>query len=169
MKIIIFGHTGSGKTTQAKYIARLLKLKHIEAGAILRKIAKKNKFIRKIINQGKLVPDNITIKIMEKELKNRKNFILDGYPRTLKQARALKFKPDLVIYLKTSKNNIVKRLFLRKRSDDTKKSIEKRYDLYLKRTLPVINYYKKMKNFKEINGNPSIKKGSESIKKVLDI
>ncbi|MEK6835743.1 MAG: nucleoside monophosphate kinase [Nanoarchaeota archaeon] len=169
MKIIIFGHTGSGKTTQAKYIARLLKLKHIEAGAILRKIAKKNKFIRKIINQGKLVPDNITIKIMEKELKNRKNFILDGYPRTLKQARALKFKPDLVIYLKTSKNNIVKRLFLRKRSDDTKKSIEKRYDLYLKRTLPVINYYKKMKNFKEINGNPSIKKVSESIKKVLDI
>ena len=167
MRLIILGPTGTGKGTQAKFIARLLKIKHIESGAILRKEAKKNNFIKEIINKGKLVPDRLIIKIINKIIKNRKNFILDGFPRTLTQAKLLKFTPNLVIYLKTNKNNLVKRLLLRKRSDDTKENIKEKYNVYLKKTLPVINHYKRKKLLVTVNGNPSINQVSKNIKKIL--
>ena len=74
MKIIILGPTGSGKGTQSNFICKLLKLRHIETGKIFRKEAKKNKFIKKLLNEGKLIPDNITIKIVNKLIK-KDNFI----------------------------------------------------------------------------------------------
>lgn len=167
MKIIILGATGSGKGTQARFVSKLLKLKYIETGALLRKESKKNKFIRKLMGEGKLIPDKHIFNIINKELKGKKDFILDGFPRTLKQLKALKFKPDLVLFLDMNKKNIVKRLLLRKRFDDNKKNIEERYHIYLKRTLPVINYYKKMKLLKVINGNQGIKQVNKQIKKIL--
>jgi adenylate kinase len=167
MRIILLGPTGSGKGTQAKFISKMLKLKHIEAGKILRNEARKNKFIKKLLNEGKLVPDEHVIEIINKKLTN--NFILDGFPRTLKQARALKFMPDLALFLNVNKKNIVKRLLLRKRFDDNKKNIETRYKIYLKKTMPVVDYYKKFKTLKEINGNPSIKIVWKEIKKILII
>ncbi|MEK6907006.1 MAG: nucleoside monophosphate kinase [Nanoarchaeota archaeon] len=167
MKIIILGATGSGKGTQSKFISKLLKLKHIETGAIFRKEAKKNKFIRKLLDEGELVPDKIVINIFKNEIKNKENFILDGFPRTLVQARALKFNPDLVLLLDVNKNSIIKRLISRKREDDTKKNIEERYKMYLKKTLPVIDYYKKKKMLIKINGNFSIKQVNKNIEKIL--
>ena len=167
MKIIILGPTGSGKGTQSSFICKLLKLRHIGTGKIFRKEAKKNKFIKKLLNEGKLIPDNITIKIVNKLIK-KDNFILDGFPRTLKQARALKFTPDLVLLLKVDKKHIIRRLLLRKRFDDNRKNIEERYKIYLKKTLPVINYYKKKKLLIKINGNPNIKEVNKKIKKVSE-
>ena len=167
MRLIILGATGAGKGTQSRFISRILKLKHIEMGKLLRKEARKNKLIKKFMTQGKLIPNNITIKILNKEIKNRKDFVLDGFPRTLVQAKALRFKPDLVLFLNVGKDDIVKRLLLRKRFDDTKKNIEERYHLYLKKTLPVINYYKKKNILVTVNGNPSIKEVSKNIKEAL--
>ena len=167
MKIIILGSTGSGKGTQSKFISKLLKLRHIETGALLRKEAKKNKSIKKLMGEGKLISDNLVIDINNREIKNNKNFILDGFPRTLKQLKSLKFNPDFVLLLDVTKKNVLRRLLLRKRFDDTKKAIEERYNLYLKKTLPVINYYKKKKHFVKINGNPGIKEVNESIKKII--
>ncbi len=167
MKIIFLGPTGTGKGTQAKFISKLLKIKHIETGAIFRKESKKNIFIKKLLGQGRLIPNKITINIVNNEIRNKKNFILDGFPRTLVQANVLKFKPDLVLFIKTSKENLVKRLLLRKREDDTKKNIEERYHLYLKKTSPVIKYYKKKNVLVTVNGNPSIKEVSRNIKKIL--
>ena len=167
MKIIILGPTGTGKGTQAKLIAKLLKLNHIEIGKEFRKIANYDKYIKELISKGKLVPDNITLKLVKNLIKNNKNFILDGFPRDLNQTKSFKEKIDLVLYLKTSKKNLIKRLLLRKRFDDTKKNIEERYEIFLKRTLPVINYYKKGGILKVIDGNPSIKNVSKEIKKVL--
>ena len=166
MKIIILGPTGSGKGTQAKFISKLLKIKHIAAGDLIRKGAEKNKSIKRLLNKGGLLSDNVVINIIKKHIKGN-NFILDGYPRTLKQAKALKFKPDLVLFLDVNKKNCIKRLLLRKRFDDNKKNIENRYKLYLKKTVPVMNHYRKMKYFKEINGNPPIEEVSKEIKKIL--
>jgi len=167
MKIIILGPTGSGKGTQAKFISRLLKLEHIEIGAILRKEAKRNKLIKDFIKKGKLIHDDIVIKIIKSKIKSN-DFILDGFPRTLKQAKSLKFKPDLVLFLNVDKKNIVKRLLLRKREDDIKENIEERDKIYLKKTIPVVNYYNKLKLLKKVNGNPEIKQVSKNIKKVLE-
>src|SRR3989338_403856 len=166
MKIIILGPTGSGKGTQSNFICKLLKLRHIGTGKIFRKEAKKNKFIKKLLNEGKLIPDNITIKIVNKLIK-KDNFILDGFPRTLKQAKALKFGPDLVLFLKVDKKHIIRRLLLRKRFDDNRRNIEERYRIYLKKTFPVVNYYKKMKVLKTIDGNLSIKEVWKEIKEIL--
>ena len=167
MRIIILGPTGSGKGTQAKFIAKLLKLKHIETGALLRKEAKKNKFIKKLVDGGKLVPTNIVVDKIRKEIKNKKDFVLDGFPRTISQVKKFNVKPDLVLYLSVSKNNLTKRLLLRRRFDDTKENIGGRYHLFLKRALSVIRYYKKKKSLLTINGNPPIKQVSKNIKKIL--
>ncbi len=167
MKIIILGPTGSGKGTQAKFIAKLLKLKHIEIGDHFRKLAKKNKFIKDILNKGDLVPDKIVLKLVKKLTNNNKNFILDGFPRKLSQARAFKDKVDLVLFLNVNKNDLIKRLMLREREDDTLENIHERYKVYLEQTIPVLNYYKKQGILITINGNPSIKKVSKEVKEVL--
>ena len=169
MRIIILGPTGTGKSTQAEFISKMLKLKHIEAGALLRRLAKKNKLVRNFIDQGRLVPKEIVVKLVKKEIKNSKNFLLDGFPRTLSQLKSIDIKPDLVLFLKVDKYNLIKRLLLRKREDDSKENIEKRYRIYLKQTLPVLNYYRKKGILIEINGNPSIKEVSEDIKNKLII
>lgn len=166
MKIIILGPTGSGKGTQAKFISKFLKLKHIEAGAILRKKADRNRFIKELVCKGELIPDKTVINIMNKKIK-KDNFILDGFPRTLVQAKALRFKPNIVIFLDVNKKDLFKRLLLRKREDDTRENIEERYKIYLKKTLPVIDYYRRKKLLIGINGNSSIKRVSEEIKNVL--
>lgn len=167
MKIILLGPTGSGKGTQADFISKLLRLKHIEAGEILRKEAKKNKLIKKIMEQGRLIPDKHVIRIINNKTRNYNNFILDGFPRTLKQSKSLKFIPDLVLFLDVKKENIVKRLLLRKRFDDNKKNIETRYKIYLKQTIPVVKYFNHKKVLIKVNGNPKIKDVSKDIKKIL--
>lgn len=168
MKIIILGPTGAGKGTQAKFISKLLKIKHIDLGENFRKMAKRNRYINEVINKGRLIPDSIVLKIVEKLTKNKKNFILDGFPRKLSQAKVFKDKIDLVLFLKISKNEVVKRLKLRKREDDGLKNINERYRIYLKQTIPVVNYYKRKGILVAINGNPSIKKVNEEIKEVLE-
>jgi adenylate kinase len=167
MRIIIIGPPGTGKETQSKFISKLLKIRHISSGDLIRKKAKTNPFIKRLINKGNLLPDKIVINIVKKELK-RKNFVLDGFPRTLVQAGVIKFKPNLVIFLNTNKNKCVERLLLRRRIDDNIKSIKRRYRLFLKKTVPVINYYKKMNYFHEINGNLPKKNVSNKIKNILN-
>lgn len=116
MKIILLGAPGVGKGTVASFLVRKLKIPHISAGDLLREEAKINENVSGIINQGKLVPDEIISEIIEKRLKKEdceNGFILDGYPRTIEQAEFLDDKNiniDLVINLKATEDEIVKRL-----------------------------------------------------------
>lgn len=96
MKAIIFGPPGSGKGTYASRIAPRLGVAHIATGDILRGIAKENSLLSRqiqgYIQSGNLVPDEVVIELLKKELAKpeaKKGFILDGFPRTLKQAKAL--------------------------------------------------------------------------------
>ena len=99
MKIIILGAPGSGKGTQARLLAKKLKLKHIVASDLIKKeISKKNENARLInlyLKQGKLIPDKIVDSIIKENIQ-KNNFILDGYPRTIEQAEFLNKlnKPD---------------------------------------------------------------------------
>ncbi len=121
--VILFGSPGSGKGTQAKLLRKCLKGPHISTGDMLRThIASKDEIGRtaeQLIKAGKLVPDDLVNQLVEQRLQApdaRAGMILDGYPRTLKQARVLLdllsasgFRP-VVIHLVVDHEKIVARL-----------------------------------------------------------
>ena len=101
-RIIFLGPQGSGKGTQAKMLAGILKIPAISTGQIYRDTAKKRTVLGEkvstYVHQGKLVPDDITNALVEKRLSKRvcaKGFILDGYPRNMDQVKTLDKITDL--------------------------------------------------------------------------
>ncbi|MBI5873288.1 MAG: adenylate kinase [Candidatus Omnitrophica bacterium] len=121
MKLILFGPPGAGKGTQAKLLIEKLKLPHISTGDILRSEVKNNTGLGKqakgFMDAGKLVPDALVTEMVRKRMQEpdlKNGFILDGYPRTEAQAKALddilKGGIDKAIYLSTSERVVVQRL-----------------------------------------------------------
>jgi len=147
LKIVIIGAPGSGKGTQAGILAKELRLKHIVASEIIRKETRKNNSIRKIIERGDLLPEKIIEPIMRKHIP-KDNFIIDGYPRKISQAKLLEKinKPDIVLVLDAPstilKKRLLKRESIEKRIDDNEKIILHRFRVYDKETRPLLKYYK---------------------------
>ncbi|MDD2752924.1 MAG: adenylate kinase [Candidatus Omnitrophica bacterium] len=124
MKIILLGPPGAGKGTQAKVLAKRLNLVHISTGDLLRQnVANATKLglaAKDFMNKGALVPDELVTSMLGERFNQedvKKGFILDGYPRTLKQAESLdallkekQYKIDKVFYLDTSEKVIIQRL-----------------------------------------------------------
>jgi adenylate kinase len=124
MNIILFGPPGAGKGTQAKRLEAALALPQISSGDIFRALAQEEtpeaEEIRRYHDSGRLVPDELTIRIILKRLHEpdaRNGFILDGFPRTLGQARALDQKlaqegkkVDLALYITAPIEILVSRI-----------------------------------------------------------
>lgn len=107
MKIVLLGAPGSGKGTHAEYLEKKFKIPHISTGEIFReamsKQTKLGKLAASFIDYGNLVPDDVTIALVEERLKQpdcKNGYLLDGFPRTVFQGEQLnKFaKPDVVLY-----------------------------------------------------------------------
>lgn len=128
MILVLLGAPGVGKGTQARRISKKFNIPHISTGDILRsEISKKTLLGKKAIEfveSGRLVPDELIIEIIEKELKKggcRRGFLMDGFPRNLNQAKMfssllekLGLKIDKVINLVVDEEEIVKRLSSRR-------------------------------------------------------
>ncbi|MCJ7429061.1 MAG: adenylate kinase [Candidatus Nanohaloarchaeota archaeon QJJ-5] len=126
LQLIMLGPPGAGKGTQAGKLADHFDIPHISTGQILRN----NKDMetpygtpRSYIEDGNLVPDEMMIEILEKRLQEDDTddgYILDGFPRTRPQAVSLADITDIdaVIYLRTSEENILKRLTGRRTCED---------------------------------------------------
>lgn len=120
MKLLIIGAQGSGKGTQSKLISEKHHIPHLSTGDLLREAyEKKTKAgieAHKYIEQGNLAPDEIINEILKQELADKLAFILDGYPRNLKQAENLDkiTKIDKVIYLKINDKEAIGRLSSRR-------------------------------------------------------
>jgi len=124
MNLVILGAPGAGKGTQAKAISENFDIPHISTGDILRDEIKKGSELGKkavrFVESGKLVPDKIIIKMMKKIIGNSRTkdgFIVDGFPRNLKQAKMfssvldqLGIKLDKVINIVVDKNEVIERL-----------------------------------------------------------
>lgn len=110
MKLLFLGPPGAGKGTLAQIVSKELKLAHISTGDMLRKEIKKKtelgKQAQEYISKGALVPDSVIIGMVENRLKEadcEEGFILDGFPRTLEQAKAL----DKVVELDACINFVI--------------------------------------------------------------
>jgi adenylate kinase len=136
MKIIFLGAQASGKGTQAILLAKKLRVPHISTGDIFRSKVEDGdalgKKLETYMDKGKLVPNKITNKVIEDRLLKqdiKKGFILDGYPRTLAQAKFLDkiVKFDKVIKIKISDREAVERIKNR-RSCDCGKTYNLKYN-----------------------------------------
>ncbi len=187
MNIILFGPPGAGKGTQAKYLVKKLNGFQISTGEILRNEIKDNTEIgakiSKDIDNGKFVSDEIVnylIKDIIFDPNKKNNLIFDGYPRTISQAKNLDSllensnqKIDFIFFLNVNKEIIIKRIEKRKiledRTDDETNTILKRYDTYMQTTKPVLEFYSKNPNFKEIDGSQEIDQITRKIDNFLNV
>jgi len=124
MKMVFLGPPGAGKGTQAVILLEKKGFLHLSTGDILRENVKNKTDIGKkakaFMEKGELVPDDIVIEMMLDTIKSaqgKKDFILDGFPRTVYQAKKLdselsrlKLPIDMVVYFKTSINTAILRL-----------------------------------------------------------
>jgi adenylate kinase len=199
MNLIFMGVQGSGKGTQAKIISKKLGLTHISTGDLLRN-AKGNlkEKIDSYINKGNLVPDELMLEILEEKLKNcKKGFILDGFPRNIKQAEMLNkiIKIDKIIEIAISDKEAIERIGGRRNCpkcgkiynlykspkpkednicDECKIKLVQRADDNIEAVKKRINIYHKetepiIKIYPHIriNGEQNIEKASEEILKIL--
>jgi len=123
VNLIIFGPPGAGKGTYASRLATILKIDSIATGDMFREEIKRStalgKRVAHFVNSGELVPDEITIGLLEErigESQNKKGFILDGFPRTVEQAQALDriAKIDAIIRIVVPEWIIIERLSSRR-------------------------------------------------------
>lgn len=130
MNLIFLGPPGTGKGTQAERISQYLGIAHISTGEMFRQLASEGNPLGveardKYWGKGNLVPDDITIKLVEERLKKddcKSGFILDGFPRTIPQAEALEkiVNIDYVIDIESSDEIIIKRLTSRRQCSNRK-------------------------------------------------
>ena len=187
MNIILFGPPGAGKGTQSKYLVNKLNAFQISTGDLLREEIKNISDIGKAIindmNDGKFVSDEIVNKIIKNLISDpqKKNkLIFDVYHRSLSQAKNLEVllknsnqSIDLILFLNVDKETILKRLEKRKilenRSDDDTDTIVRRYEKYMETTQPVLNFYSKNSNFKEIDGSLEIEEITRKIDAFINV
>tara|TARA_B100001057_G_scaffold404911_1_gene417665 strand:+ start:1907 stop:2479 length:573 start_codon:yes stop_codon:yes gene_type:complete len=184
--IIFFGPPGAGKGTQAKLISQHLNVPHLSTGDILRKklLDKDNlaNDLKKIMSSGNLVSDDILNSIVVSRLKHNTDvgFILDGYPRTIKQAdflndflletsKSINFIFNIRINFETLKDRILKRYSEESREDDNIDVIETRYNEYLNSTEKVSSFYKQINDsiFHDLDGSLQIEEITTKIKEIL--
>lgn len=173
--IIIFGKPGSGKGTQADFLKNKYNLYHISTGDLFRKnITNETKLgikAKSYLDNGDLVPDFITIKMLENEVLSNKDvqgYIFDGFPRTLNQAESLDFFLESInlnisatIALDVSEDELISRLLERgkitNRSDDQDvDKIKNRFNEYNNKTSILINFYKNQDKFYSVDGKGSV-------------
>ncbi len=169
--IIIFGPPGAGKGTQSSKLLERYELVHLSTGDVFRSNIKGETELgllaKSYIDKGELVPDEVTIAMVEDFLATRKDakgFIFDGFPRTISQGEALDkiltkmgTQIDVVLALEVEENELVTRLLERGkvsgRSDDqSEDKIRNRFAEYNGKTEPLLSFYNDKNILRRING-----------------
>jgi len=187
LNIVLFGPPGAGKGTQAEKLVSKYNLVHLSTGDIFRANIKGEtelgKLAKSYMDGGNLVPDEVTIKMLESEVdKNPKaeGFIFDGFPRTTPQAEALESflkgkdtSISVMLALDVSEQELIKRLLLRGkdsgRADDANEEvIANRIRVYNDQTAVVADFYSAQNKFEKIDGIGSIEEIFDRLSLAID-
>ena len=186
INLILFGPPGAGKGTQSEKLIKRYGFVHISTGDLFRWHTKNDtdlgKRVKEIMNNGLLVPDEITISMLKEELDKNphaKGFLFDGFPRTVAQAEALdtfaKAQGTAIHHVialrvteKELRQRIAKRRTIDNRVDDEEEKLNKRIDEFFNKTIHVLPYYEKQGRLETVNGIGNVDEISTSICALLD-
>lgn len=187
INLVLFGKPGAGKGTQAQFLKEKYNLMHISTGDVFRYNIKNGTELgtlaKSYIDKGDLVPDEVTIKMLEGEVDKNPDadgFIFDGFPRTTAQAEALDnfleskdMKVDATIALEAHDDILIERLLERgkvsgRTDDQDVDKIKNRFEEYNAKTAPLKDYYEEQGKFHSVNGIGSIAEITERLTKVIE-
>jgi adenylate kinase len=156
MRMLLIGAPGAGKGTQAERLAKRFGIAHICSGDLLRQHIEDQtslgRTIKSYVGHGDLVPDGVVMDMLRKPVVAAAaagGYVLDGFPRTVDQAQAsfptahaLGVEVQAAVHLDVAREELVRRLLSRRRGpDDTEAVIEHRLQVYLEKTVPLLEYY----------------------------
>jgi adenylate kinase len=191
MRLILLGPPGAGKGTQAQRLVDKFGIVQLSTGDMLRAAVKASTPVgrkaKDIMARGELVPDDVVVAIVADRVDEpdaAKGFILDGFPRTVAQARALDrllgekgLKLDAVIELKVDPAALLKRIEKRIaetrgrgepiRADDNPDVLRTRLEAYQAQTAPLIDYYGKKGALRTVDGMAAIPEVGQAIDRIL--
>ncbi|XVE99897.1 hypothetical protein REPUB_Repub03eG0240700 [Reevesia pubescens] len=177
--VFVLGGPGSGKGTQCANIVEHFHYTHLSAGDLLRAEIKSGSengtMIQNMIKEGKIVPSEVTIKLLEKAMLENSNdkFLIDGFPRNEENRAAFeavtKIEPEVVLFFNCPEEEMERRLLSRNqgREDDNIETIRKRFKVFLDSSLPVIEYYKAKGKVLEVNAAKPVEEVFEAVKVVF--
>lgn len=188
LNLILFGPPGSGKGTQSSKLIEHYQLCHLSTGDIFRANMKEGtelgKLAQSYIDKGNLVPDEVTIKMLESEVEKAgdvKGFIFDGFPRTTAQAEALdeflssRNEPiTIMTALNVPEEELVTRLMKRGedsgRADDSNESvIRNRISVYQEQTAIVASHYEAQHKYETVNGVGTVDEVFDRLCEAIDV
>jgi len=155
VRVVLLGPPGAGKGTQAQKLAEKLGIPQISTGELFRSNIEEGTKLgveaKRYLDAGDLVPSELTNELVDDRLNHpdaADGFILDGYPRSLEQAKALHemlqrrgTDIDAVVEFRVSQEELLQRLKGRGRADDTDEVILNRMKVYRDETAPLLEYY----------------------------
>lgn len=187
MNVILLGPPGAGKGTQAQRLEERHGMKQLSTGDMLRALVASGSALgqkaKEIMDAGQLMPDELMVQMISDRIAQADcagGFILDGFPRTVRQAEALDemlaaqgMKLHAVIEMRVADEVLVDRINTRiaqsqaARSDDNVETLKKRLDVYHGQTAPILPYYEAQGRLITVDGMKSIDQVSEEIEAIL--
>ena len=185
--LVLFGKPGAGKGTQAAFLKDKYNLVHISTGDIFRHNIKNEtklgKLAQSYMDKGDLVPDEVTIQMLQEEVQknpNAEGFIFDGFPRTIAQAEALDafleskgMRIHGTLALEADDEVLIKRLVERgkvsgRTDDQDEEKIRNRFTEYNEKTAPLITFYQTQGKYHTINGIGTIEEITTRLSETID-
>ncbi|KAH0855551.1 hypothetical protein HID58_007907 [Brassica napus] len=164
------------ESTQCAYIVEHFGYTHLSAGDLLRAEIKSGSengtMIQNMIKEGKIVPSEVTIKLLQKAIQENGNdkFLIDGFPRNEENRAAFEkvteIEPKFVLFFDCPEEEMERRL-LGRREDDNIETIRKRFKVFLESSLPVIQYYEAKGKVRKIHAAKPIEDVFQEVKAVF--